>query len=83
MDQVGEQILAGMAAPHDRLQPICGGTDPVGRCFPARPAGTPATGGCTPSGCKFDARKKQSTIANVAIARELAGRCWYLAVMDD
>lgn len=29
------------------------------------------------------ARRKQSTVANVAIARELAGWCWSLAVMDD
>lgn len=28
-------------------------------------------------------RKKRSTIANVAIARELAGWCWSLAVMDE
>ena len=31
----------------------------------------------------FTARKKRSTIANVAIARELAGWCWSLAVMPD
>lgn len=30
----------------------------------------------------FDARKKRSTIANVAIARQLAGWCWSLAIMD-
>jgi transposase len=29
------------------------------------------------------ARKKRSTIANVAISRELAGWCWSLAIMDD
>ena len=28
-------------------------------------------------------RKKRSTIANVAIARELAGWCWSLAVMEE
>jgi transposase len=32
---------------------------------------------------RFDAREKKPTIANVAIARELAGWCWSLAVMDD
>jgi transposase len=32
---------------------------------------------------KFIARKKKPTIANVAIARELAGWCWSLAVLDD
>jgi transposase len=31
----------------------------------------------------FTARKKKPVIANVAIARELAGWCWSLAVMDD
>ena len=30
----------------------------------------------------FDARGKPATIANTAIARELAGWCWSLAVMD-
>jgi transposase len=29
----------------------------------------------------FDARKKRPVIANAAIARELAGWCWSLAVM--
>ena len=31
----------------------------------------------------FDARCKQPAIANTAIARELAGWCWSLAVLDD
>jgi transposase len=31
----------------------------------------------------FTDRKKEPVIANVAIARELAGWCWSLAVMDD
>lgn len=31
----------------------------------------------------FNARKKRSVVANAAIARELAGWCWSLAVMDD
>ena len=30
----------------------------------------------------FDARSKRPAVANVAIARELAGWCWSLAVMD-
>ena len=30
----------------------------------------------------LEARKKTSTIAAVAVARELAGWCWSLAVMD-
>nr|WP_186241719.1 IS110 family transposase [Mycobacterium simulans] len=32
---------------------------------------------------RFDQRKKRSVVANVAIARELAGWCWSLAVLDD
>ena len=32
---------------------------------------------------RFVERRKRSTIANVAIARELAGWCWSLAVMED
>jgi transposase len=31
----------------------------------------------------FDARHKQPGVANTAIARELAGWCWSLAVLDD
>ncbi|MFH5821011.1 transposase [Georgenia sp. AZ-5] len=31
----------------------------------------------------FIDRRKRPTIANVAIARELAGWCWSLAIMDD
>ncbi|MDQ1306530.1 MAG: transposase [Actinomycetota bacterium] len=31
---------------------------------------------------RFDARGKRTTVANVAIARELAGWCWTLGVMD-
>lgn len=32
---------------------------------------------------RFIDRKKRNTIADVAVARELAGWCWSLAVMDD
>ena len=31
----------------------------------------------------FDQRKKRSVVANAAIARELAGWCWSLAILDD
>jgi len=31
----------------------------------------------------FDARKKRPVVANTAIARELAGWCWSLAVLED
>jgi transposase len=32
---------------------------------------------------RFDARGKRLVVANTAIARELAGWCWSLAVLDD
>jgi len=32
---------------------------------------------------RFIARKKRGTIATVAIARELAGWCWSLAILDE
>jgi hypothetical protein len=32
---------------------------------------------------RFDQRQKRPVIANPAIARELAGWCWSLAVIDD
>jgi transposase len=32
---------------------------------------------------RFDERKKRSVVANAAIARELAGWCWSLAMLDD
>jgi transposase len=31
---------------------------------------------------RFDERKKRSVVANAAIARELAGWCWSLAVLE-
>jgi len=31
----------------------------------------------------FNLRKKRPVIANVAVARELAGWCWSLAILDD
>ena len=47
------------------------------------PAGTPATTGCTSGGCTSPSAGSEPVVANVAIARELAGWCWSLAVMDD
>jgi transposase len=32
---------------------------------------------------RFDERHKRPVIANAAIARELAGWCWSLAVLED
>jgi transposase len=31
----------------------------------------------------FDERRKRSVVANIAVARELAGWCWSLAVLDE
>jgi len=43
---------------------------------PGQPSAAPAL-------VTFIDRRKRSTVANVAIARELAGWCWSLAVLDD
>jgi transposase len=32
---------------------------------------------------RFNARNKKSTVANIAVARELAGWCWSLATLDE
>ncbi len=32
--------------------------------------------------CRFNARKKPHVVANVAIARELAGWCWSLVTFE-
>ena len=60
----------------------CGG---AGRRHPRRPgpADRPRTGACTPAGSVSMQRKKRPVVANAAIARELAGWCWSLAVLDD
>ncbi|HSK58963.1 MAG TPA: hypothetical protein VK935_07920 [Actinomycetospora sp.] len=33
--------------------------------------------------CRLEQRNKRPTVSAVAIARELAGWCWSLAVLDD
>ena len=45
------------------------------------PAAMPATGGCTPAGSGSSSAARRPVIANVAVARELAGWCWSLAVL--
>ena len=49
---------------------------------PPGPAATRATGGSTSAGSGSSSAARRHTIANVAIARELAGWCWSLAVLD-
>ena len=48
----------------------------------ARPAATKATGGCTTGGTPCVPATRPH-VANVAIARELAGWCWSLAVLEE
>jgi hypothetical protein len=43
----------------------------------------PATNACMPRWKRFDVRHKRHVIATVAVARELAGWCWSLAVLED
>ena len=50
---------------------------------PPGPAATRATDGCTTAGSSSSTARKKPTVANVAIARELAGWCWSLAVLDE
>ena len=66
-------------------------TGPVGRCghrweqapAAARARGHAANQRLHTRWTAFEDRKKRPVIANVAIARELAGWCWSLAVMTD
>lgn len=48
----------------------------------ARDRGQAANRGLHTRWLRFDERKKHAVVANEAIARELAGWCWSLAVMD-
>jgi transposase len=50
---------------------------------PARERGQAANRRLHARWTTFDERKKRSVVANIAIARELAGWCWSLAVLDD
>jgi hypothetical protein len=43
----------------------------------------PGSDACTPAGVRFAERRERPAIANIAIAREQAGWCWSLAVLDD
>ncbi len=47
------------------------------------PAVTPETGRLHERWEAFNARKKCSVVPNAAIARELAGWCWSLAILDE
>jgi hypothetical protein len=41
------------------------------------------TGDCTPGGTPSANAAKRHVVANVAIGRELAGRCWSLAMLEE
>ena len=58
---------------------------PAGTRHPQPPASaaTPATSDSTTAGTSTPPRKKKHTVANTAIARELAGWCWSLATLPD
>ena len=56
-----------------------GGTSPR---QPPGPAATRATGDSTTAGSGSSTAQEAPPIANVAIARELAGWCWSLAVLE-
>ena len=62
----------------DHARPL--GAGPAGRPGPRRRR---ATGDCTTAGSGSSSARKRPRVANVAIARELAGWCWSLAVLDD
>ena len=62
----------------DHAGPV--GAGPAGRAGP-RPCR--ATAACTQRWIRFIDRRKRPVVANVAVARELAGWCWSLAVMDE
>jgi transposase len=49
---------------------------------PARHRGQQANHRLHQRWVRFDARGKRTVVANTAIARELAGWCWSLAVLD-
>jgi hypothetical protein len=52
------------------------------RASPARDRGQRANRRLHARWAGFDARRKRAVVANTAIARELAGWCWSLAVLD-
>ena len=89
VDHQDRQRARPPAADRGRLAPPPAATGPAPSCAaartpPPRPPGTAAAGqpaAARPLG-RFDARRKRPVVANTAIARELAGWCWSLAVLD-
>src|SRR3954466_729553 len=73
----------GLASPTDLLPSRGRPTPPLGRGQPRGPEpGTARQPRLHARWAAFDARGKRAVVANAAIARELAGWCWSLAVLD-
>jgi hypothetical protein len=72
----------GTTAPGTGPQPSCGGAGIWPRPQPG-PGAKAANRRLHTRWAGFDARKKRPVVANVAIARELAGWCWSVAVLPD
>ena len=76
---------SGVASPHDLPRPRRDVAAPLGP-GPGRRRGTSGHAGnqrLHQRWVNLNLRKKRSVIANVAVARELAGWCWSLAVLPD
>jgi hypothetical protein len=75
----------GRLAPPPRLpQPRRRHASPLEpRLASGQARGRRATTACTNAGRPSSPARKKTVVANVAIARELAGWCWSLAVLDD
>ena len=74
------------AAWHHRPPTGSARTCAAARTRPTRPPATAAsrpTAGCTSAGSTSTPGGNAASVANTAIARELAGWCWSLAVLDD
>jgi transposase len=74
-------IEAAWHPPYRRAQPLRRRWDAASPA--ARARGQAANRRLHARRAGFDERKKRSVVANPATARELAGWCWSLAVLQD
>ena len=78
------RLLIEAAWHHRPVSARRGATTALGPASPAaRARGQRATGGCTTVASVSMPARSGPVVANTAIARELAGWCWSLAVMPD
>ena len=80
------RLLVEAAWHHRKTYRVPGRSCGPGGSWPRRPRGpaaSRATTACTTAGTGSPTGRSGPSIANVAIARELAGWCWSLAVMDE